>query len=551
MSLINRTIIFLILINLSNTGFADSPSREQVLRTMKTASQFMLEKASYRGGFVWSYLPDFSRQWGELEANRTMIWMQPPGTASVGHLMLDAYHATGDEFYYQGAQKVAAAIIYAQHSSGGWNYVADYAGEVSLKEWYATIGKHAWRLEEFQHYYGNATFDDMGTAEAAKFLLRMYLEKRDEQYRGPLNKVINFVLNSQYPIGGWPQRFPLMFDHPYPDHPDYSSFITFNDDVAAENIDFLLMCYQTLGEVRVREPIIRAMNTFIVTQQGQPQPGWALQYTTELQPAAARSYEPRSLHTPTTAENITQLIKFYRLTGETKFLARIPDALDWLESVKAVDSSGMEGRTHPAFIEPGTGKAIFTHRRGSNIANGKYYLDYIPGNMLAHYKSAANIPINELRQAYKEVLTVPVSEVNNKSPLRESVRMELPTYFTLGKVSFSDLNFRAQVDNAQNDNLSLQQKAGQLIRELNASGYWPSPLLYTTNPYIGSPPKTNSTSSDKRYTNTMVGDKWDTSPYPADNPVMGISTGVYIRNMGILIRYFVENTSAKSAVQLK
>ncbi len=541
MSLINRVVIFLIFITLPNIGLADSSVREQALRTMKSASQFMLEKASYRGGFVWSYLPDFSRQWGELEARRTMVWMQPPGTSSVGHLMLDAYHSTGDEFYYQGAQKVAAAIIFAQHASGGWNYVADYAGEASLKDWYATIGKNAWRLEEFQHYYGNATFDDMGTAEAAKFLLRMYLEKRNEQYRGPLYKAMSFVLNSQYPIGGWPQRFPLMYDHPYPDHPDYSSFITFNDDVAAENIDFLLMCYQTLGETRVREPIIRAMNAFIVTQLGQPQPGWALQYTTELQPAGARSYEPRSLHTPTTAENISQLIKFYRLTGETKFLARIPEALDWLDSLKFSDTKTLEGRTHPGFVELGTGKALFTHRRGSNSANGEYYVDHVPGNMLAHYKSAATIPVSELRKAYQEVLAIPAAEVNRHSPLRESVRMALPKYFTLGKVSFSDLNFRAQTEreNARTD--SLADQVEKLINQLNQAGYWPTPLYYTTNPYQGKPPSGKAGRGDEQYANTMVGDKWDTSPYPVKTPVMGISTGAYIRNMGVLIRYLDSN----------
>lgn len=541
MPLINRAILFLIILIASNHGHTENVSREQTLRTMKFASQFMLEKASYRGGFVWSYLPDFSRQWGELEARRTMVWMQPPGTSSVGHLMLDAYHATGDEFYYQGAQQVAAAIIFAQHASGGWNYVADYAGEASLKDWYATIGKNAWRLEEFQHYYGNATFDDMGTAEAAKFLLRIYLEKRDQQYRGPLYKAIDFVLNSQYPIGGWPQRFPLMYDHPYPDHPDYSSFITFNDDVAAENIDFLLMCYQTLGESRVREPIIRAMNAFIVTQLGQPQPGWALQYTTELQPAGARSYEPRSLHTPTTAENISQLIKFYRLTGETKFLARIPEALDWLESLTLSDTKALEGRTHPGFVELGTGKALFTHRRGSNIASGEYYVDHVSGNMLAHYKSAATIPVGELRKAYQEVLAIPVADVNRYSPLRESVRMALPTYFTLGKVSFSDLNFRAQTEHENTRNNSLQTQVDKLVNELNPEGYWPTPLYYTTNPYVGLPPAGKAGRGDKRYANTMVGDKWDTSPYPVKTPVMGISTGAYIRNMGVLIRYLDTN----------
>ena len=532
---LNPFLWFLFIVSVANNGLAGPPAREHVLHGMKTASQFMLEKVSYRGGFVWSYLPDFSRQWGELEARRTMIWMQPPGTASVGHLMLDAYHATHDEFYYQAAQKIAAAIVFAQHPSGGWNYVADYAGESSLKEWYATIGKNAWRLEEFQHYYGNATFDDAGTAEAAKFLLRLYLENRDENYREPLYKAINFVLNSQYPIGGWPQRFPLIKKSSRIVEQDYSSFITFNDDVAAENIDFLLMCYQTLGETRVREPIIRAMNAFIVTQQGPPQPGWALQYTTELQPAPARSYEPRSLHTPTTAENIKQLIKFYRLTGDTKFLARIPEALDWLDSLTIEDAALLEGRTHPAFVEVGSGKAIYTHRRGTNTATGEYYVDYAPGNMLAHYKSAATISVNELREAYHSVVAIPANEVNRHSPLRELSQIELPKYFTLGKVSFSDLNLRMHVGKDHTTTISEERDVKVLLHKLNSSGYWPTPLYYTTNPYRGSP-KGNK-SNTNRYANTMVGDEWDTSPFPVKKPVMGISTGAYIRNMGTLIRF--------------
>lgn len=114
---------------------------------MKTATQFMMDKVSYNGGFVWNYLPDMSRSWGEMEAKRTMVWIQPPGTPSVGHLLLDAYHATGDEYYYEAARKVANTLIWGQLECGGWNYVFDFAGENSLKSWYDTVGKMAgvWR----------------------------------------------------------------------------------------------------------------------------------------------------------------------------------------------------------------------------------------------------------------------------------------------------------------------------------------------------------------------------------------------------------------------
>ena len=87
-----------------------APSRDQVLATMRKATTFMAEKAAYEGGYVWSYLPDFSRRFGEMEAYPTMIWVQPPGTATMGHLFLDAYHATGDEYYYEAAKKAAQAL---------------------------------------------------------------------------------------------------------------------------------------------------------------------------------------------------------------------------------------------------------------------------------------------------------------------------------------------------------------------------------------------------------------------------------------------------------
>jgi hypothetical protein len=168
----------------NDTG--NNPTRAEVLATMKRAARFMRERVAYRGGYVWSYLADFRRRWGEMEAFATMIWLQPPGTASVGHLYLDCFHATGDEFYYQAAMEVAEALIAAQHPAGGWNYLYDFAGVESTRRWYDTIGKNGWRLEEFHHYYDNATFDDAGTSEASQFLLRLYLERRSSRLRAPL-----------------------------------------------------------------------------------------------------------------------------------------------------------------------------------------------------------------------------------------------------------------------------------------------------------------------------------------------------------------------------
>ena len=57
--------------------------------------------------------------------------------------------------------------------------------------------------------------------------------------------------------------------------------------------------------------------------------------------------------------------------------------------------------------------------------------------------------------------------------------------------------------------------------------------------------KKNDISKDDRYAQTTVGDERDTSPYPTDTPVMGISTGVYINNRGAVIRYLTEKNEQR------
>ena len=494
---------------------------------MKRATTFMVEKVAYRGGYVWSYLPDFSRRWGELEARETMIWVQPPGTGSMGHLFLDAYHATGDEYYYRAAEQAADALIHGQHPSGGWNYLIDFAGEKSLRDWYATIGRNAWRLEEFHRYDGNATFDDGGTAEAAKFLLRIYLEKRDAKYKPALDQAIQFFLDAQHPVGAWPQRFPPRTSSTDAEH-DYTTYLTFNDDVAAENIDFLLLCYRALGERRLLEPIQRAMNAFLVTQLNAPQAGWALQYTPDLKPAAARSYEPLALATQGTARNVERLLTFYRLTGDPKFLSRIPEALDWLESCQLPAELRINGRTHPTFVEFGTNKPLFLHRRGSNVSNGRYFVDSDPHETVGHYSSTRTIQLAALREAYEKTKALPPTEVTRDSPLfAERSAERLPPFFTERKRSTSDAN------DPKRSPPSSEAVVINILQALNADGYWPTPLARISHPYVAQ----SAQKQPGNYAATYVGDETDTSPFSPPQPVVGISTAVYIHNMNLLIRY--------------
>lgn len=512
---------------------AAGPSRQQTLATMKAATTFMVEKVAVNGGYVWSYLPDMSRRWGELEAKPSMIWVQPPGTATMGHVFLDAFHATGDDYYYRAAERAAEALIWGQHPSGGWHYMIDFGGEGSMRDWYAKYGENAWRMEEFQHYWGNATFDDAGSSEAMQFLLRLYVEKRDPRWRPALDKAINFVLDSQYPMGGWPQRYPLQHEFVHHGRPDYTSYVTFNDDVAGENIKFLVMVHQALGDPRALPAVRRAMDSFLVTQQGEPQPAWGLQHTVDdLKPAGARTYEPKAFATHTTANNLAQLMTFYELTGDKKYLARVGEGLDWLEKVKLA-APRPDGRTHPTFIEIGTDRPLYVHRRGSNVQNGAYYVDYSPEKTLAHYGAYRKIDLAALRARYARLKASDPNTVAQASPLLATQAVPLPRYFATRDLETSDLNIKAK-DAVQ---AVTGDKAEALVRGLNGQGYWPTPLVATSHPYAAGTPRAEA---DGDYATTHVGDASDTSPYPTDKPVLGISTGAYIQNMTTLIDWLAE-----------
>lgn len=499
----------------------------------------MVDKVSYRGGYLWSYLSDFSRRWGEMEAYETMIWVQPPGTATVGHVLLDAFHATSDEMYYVAAAKAADALVWGQYPSGGWNYMIDFAGEASLLKWYETIGKNGWRLEEFHYYYGNATFDDVGTAESSRFLLRLYLERRDPKYKPAVDKALRFIVESQYENGCFPQRYPMTERHTSEGQPRYPAYYTFNDDVLAENIDVLLSYYLAFGDKKLIAAIRSAMDCVADLQLPQPQPGWSLQYSLDGQPAAARSHEPVSLSTKVTARNISLLLNFYQLTGDAKYLGRVPEAIDWLSSVRLPESWVRGDRAYPALVSLGENAPLFVHRRGSNVVNGEYFVDSNPEKTIIHSSQIRAIDVDALRNRYLELRALPVEQLTRKSPLLTDPKQggrTLPLYYSGHRRQVSDMSSAAELEASPEATL-----VASLIGNLNQQGYWPTPLERISNPYIGSGPRAIAPGD---FAETEVGDRYDTSPYVPDDPPVGISTAAFVRNMSVLVNYLARMSEA-------
>jgi len=334
---------------------------------------------------------------------------------------------------------------------------------------------------------------------------------------------LSFILDSQYANGGWPQRFPFVDDAPMlHGKPDYTHQITFNDDVGSENIKFLLAVWQTLGDERALNAIRLAMNVFVITQQPAPQAGWGLQHDIDtLKPIGARTYEPEGLVTHTSAANIRMMLDFYEWTGEQRFIERLPEAFDWLESVRlGPDEIQMPGREYPTFIEIGTNRALINHRRGSNVVSGEYYQDYSPEKPITHYSQWRAIDVEGLRARYETLRQTPAEDLRAASPLEKQPGFSLPPFFTTDMAAGSDLNSSQGSD-----------EIDALLAGLNDEGYWPTLLTATSKPYAGDGPVTPVPGD---FSQTRVGDHTDTSPYVTETPETGISTGTFIKNMTAL-----------------
>jgi hypothetical protein len=478
------TLVAALLLWLGPADAGEDLKEAQVLAAMKRATDFIMNTVSNRGGFLWHYSEDFSKQWGEVPARKSQIWVQPPGsTTTVGMMLLRAATVTKDPDYLRYAERVARALIWGQLPSGGWHYFIDF-DMPGLRKWYEEVASQCRGWEEFYHYYGNATFDDDTTTSAARFLLEIYSSTLDPEFRPALLKALDFILEAQYPSGGWPQRYPLRYDYPHNGHPDYTSFYTYNDEVIRNNIYLLLEAYHKLGNEEYLKAARRGMDFYIISQLPAPQAGWALQYDMEMKPAWARSYEPAALCSDQTVENIKDLESFYMITGDRRYLEPVPKAIQWLED-SFLNKSSSQNFTHATFYEVGSNKPLYARHEVKDAKIASYRVGYEEFD-LPSYGGRRNIDVASLKKEFELIKGLNPEQARAEGQRREQERVRQEA---------------TRVDS---------QMAVKIIASMDSRGAWIADIKFL-----------------------------DTDNY-ADNPPIrfkGIDTNTYVSNMNRLITY--------------
>ena len=77
---------------------AEPPRAPEVSAAMRMAATYYCEQVAVHGGYVYFYSLDLTQRWGEGLATQHEVWVQPPGTPTVGMAYLAAFDATGEEY---------------------------------------------------------------------------------------------------------------------------------------------------------------------------------------------------------------------------------------------------------------------------------------------------------------------------------------------------------------------------------------------------------------------------------------------------------------------
>ena len=263
------------------------------------------------------------------------------------------------------------------------------------------------------------------------------------------------------------------------------------------------------------------MNFSIITQHGNPQGGWADIYDMDIKPASGRQYEPAALMPGQTIRQISLLMRYYEYTGDRKFLARIPDAFQWLESIRLPTNMTDGGKyTHPVFVEVGTNKSLFAHRRGTGVSTGRYYVDYKDDNPLLHYGAKGNLDrsIKNLNEEYKRISAISREEVIKGSPLKSSGSHgnKLPQDFF-------------DYDPGTTTKIPNESEVQVVINSLDAQHCWLIKHAWISRPY--------SISATGEETNTAPLSTEGGAQIRDSSEQKYISTQEYIKNMNLLVKY--------------
>lgn len=399
---------------------AADPTTEQAEAAIRKAVEFFHWEVSSHGGYVWRYSTDLTSRKGEAVVEKSRVWVQPPGTPSVGEAMLHAYEATGDPYVLDAARDTGYALCKGQMRSGGWAYLIEFNPDLRRKFDYREVEKPKAKERTARM----TTLDDNTTQAATRFLvlLDQALKFEDTRIHDAATYALNALVNAQHPNGGWsvwwvtyPETPSTADDYPvkpasFPDDwprtwpKDFTGCYVTNDNLMPDMIDLMLLAHQVYNDGRYLESAKNAGQFLLLAQMPDPQPAWAQQYDKDMHPVWSRKFEPPAVSGGESQNIMLSLMRLYSATGDEAYLKPIPKALAYLKR-----SALPDGRL-ARFYELQTNKPIYFTK--------DYKITYSSDDMPTHYGFIVDSKLARIEARLKRVRAKGAGTDKPRSPKR-------------------------------------------------------------------------------------------------------------------------------------
>ncbi len=351
-----RIILGLGLVLAAAPTLCAAPTAKQVEDAAWRAFQD-LKSFTAQGGYLWWYSTDGTLRAGEGTdlVEPSVIWVQPPGTPTVGLALLRLYDATGEPRYLSAAAAAGEALAWGQLATGGWTAHIDFGGQYGRPLHYRRDFEQGDRKPGKR--FDASSLDDDITQSSIRFLLELNhrLKGTRPAVSHALEVALESLLGAQFKNGGWPQCFDLELDrdrpavpltcpNPWPrERPGGRSYwydYTINDDAMVKTIDTLLCAHRVLGEARYLTAATRTGDWLLAARLPEPHPVWAQQYDPAMRPSWARVWEMPAASSLETIGVLQRLETLWLLTAEERYRAPIAPALDWFRTVRRPTAPG-------------------------------------------------------------------------------------------------------------------------------------------------------------------------------------------------------------------
>lgn len=224
------------------------------------------------------------------------------------------------------ARRIADNVLLYQHENGGWYKNIDMAEALSNED--------KEKLLEAKPKSIGTTIDNGATFTQLNYLAKVYQATANPKYKTTFLKGIDYLLEAQYPNGGWPQYYPI--------RKGYYEHITYNDNAMVgvmSLLDAVARREELYGfvdderKLKAEKAVQKGINIILDTQvviDGQLTV-WCAQHDKEsLKPAKARAFELASL---SGSESAT-VVKF--LMGiphpDQRLINAIESAVKWFQT---------------------------------------------------------------------------------------------------------------------------------------------------------------------------------------------------------------------------